>query len=186
MGLNEDLRNCRIVIRDAETGRTVADTTILTCDDRNERIEIASGKGALKEGTRISALIFSSAGLYESHGTVGEAREERTAVVLDEGTGKNDRQAVRYRVNIQGNIDYINRPSEGKLRDNFDICILNMSSIGLLVQAPAGRIKEGDVIRFSATSKGQRLSITAEATRVAGAEKDQENIGCKIQLVNLG
>ena len=93
---------------------------------------------------------------------------------------------MRYRVNIQGEVDRIVRPSEGKISEAFGITVLNMSSIGLLIQAPEGRIREKDVIRFSAVSKGQRLSITAEAMRVAGADNGMENIGCSVQLVNLG
>ncbi|MBR1702764.1 MAG: hypothetical protein IJ716_12490 [Lachnospiraceae bacterium] len=186
MGLHEDLKNCRIVIRDVETGRTIADTTILTYDEQSDMIRVSTKGIFLEKGMKISVLIFSKSGLFENQGTVGEREQEDTLITLYEGVARNDRHAVRYRVNIQGQVDRITRPAVGKIDELFDITVLNMSSIGLLIQAPAGKIREKDVIRFSAVSKGQRLVITAEAMRVAGAENEMENIGCSIQLVNLG
>lgn len=186
MSLNEDIKNCRMVIRDVESGETIADTTILTYDAGKDQIEIAASSGKLQEGSVISALIFCAAGLVESHGTVGGTQEDKILITLYEGTAKNDRHAVRYQVNIQGNVDLINRPSEGKITDAFEITVLNMSSIGLLMQAPAGKIKAEDVVRFSAITKGQRIIITAEATRVDAGENGTEKVGCSVQLVNLG
>ena len=186
MGLHEDLKNCRIVVRDVESGRTIADTTILTYDEKSGQIRVATGGIVLEKNRKISALIFSRSGLFENQGTVGDRDEETTLITLYEGIAKNDRHAVRYRVNIRGEIDRIVRPFTGKIEEKIDITVLNMSSIGLLVQVPAGKIREKDVIRFSAVSKGQRLVITAEVMRVAGAENGMENIGCSIQLVNLG
>ncbi len=186
MGLHEDLKNCRIVIRDVETGRTIADTTILTYDEQSDMIRVSTKGIFLEKGMKISVLIFSKSGLFENQGTVGEREQEDTLITLYEGVARNDRHAVRYRVNIQGQVDRITRSSVGKIDELIAITVLNMSSIGLLIQAPAGKIREKDVIRFSAVSKGQRLVITAEAMRVAGAENEMENIGCSIQLVNLG
>ena len=186
MSLQEDLKNCRIVLRDVETGRTIADTMILSHDGASDVIRISTEGIFLEKGTKISALIFSKSGLFENQGTVGGRENDDTLITLYEGTARNDRHAVRYRVNIQGEVDRIVRPGVGKINDPFGITVLNMSSIGLLVQAPAGRVQEKDVIRFSAVSKGQRLIITAEAMRVAGADNGMENIGCSIQLVNLG
>ena len=186
MELHENLDNCRIILRDVESGRTIADTMILTYDGTKDSIRIATEGIFLDEGTKISALIFSRSGLFENQGTVGGREADATQITLYEGTSRNDRHAVRYRVNIQGEVDRIVRPSEGKISESFGITVLNMSSIGLLIQAPEGRIREKDVIRFSAVSKGQRLSITAEAMRVAGADNGMENIGCSVQLVNLG
>lgn len=186
MGLHEDLKNCRVVVRDVESGRTIADTMILTYDEQSDTIRVATDGITLEKGRKISALIFSRSGLFENQGTVGDRDGEQTLITLYEGTARNDRHAVRYRVNIQGQIDRITRPSAGKIEEKIDITVLNMSSIGLLVQVPAGKVQEKDVIRFSAVSKGQRLVITAEVMRVAGAENGMENIGCSIQLVNLG
>lgn len=186
MGLHEDLKNCRIVVRDVESGQTIADTMILTYDEQSDAIRIATDGVALEKGRKISALIFSRSGLFENQGTVGDREAEETLITLYEGTARNDRHAVRYCVNIQGQIDRITRPSVGKIDETIDITVLNMSSIGLLVQVPEGKIREKDVIRFSASSKGQRLVITAEVMRVAESEGGTEKIGCSIQLVNLG
>ena len=186
MSLNEDLKNRRIVIRDVESERTIADTVILTYDETKEQIEIESGQEALTMGTTISALIFSTAGLYESHGTVGETGNGKTVITLYEGTARNDRHAVRYQVNIHGTVSSVTRSSGEKLEREFDIIVLNMSSIGLLMEAPAGEIQQGDVIRFSAVSKGQRIVITAEAMRVGKISPERERIGCSVRLVNLG
>ena len=186
MSLNEDLRNCRIVLRDVETGKTIADSTILTYDGEKDQIEVATDRIVLQEGSKVSALIFSAAGLYESQGTVGKKDGKKTLITLYEGNAKNDRHAVRYQVNIFGEVESVNRPSEGKIPGNFEISVLNMSSIGLLIQAPKGRIQVGDTFRFSAVSKGQRILITAQAKRVEEVESDKEKIGCSVQLVNLG
>lgn len=186
MSLNENLKNCKIIIRYVDTGETIADTTILAHDMDTGEIQIDTDFVVIKEGTVVSALIFSKSGLFESHGTVDGKEGERTRITLYEGTAKDDRQAVRYQVNVLGEVDSITRPGQGKLPGGFDITLLNMSSIGLLVQSPEGKVQVGDVIRFSATSKGQRLTITAKATRVEGVTAGKENIGCSIQLVNLG
>lgn len=186
MGLNEDLRNCKIIIQDAETGRTIADTLILAYDSATSEIEIDASHIAIPAGTVVSALIFTSNGLYESHGTVGSGEGGKTHITLYEGTGKNDRRAVRYQVNVPGDVESVTRPGQGKLPGGFPITLLNMSSIGLLVQAPEGRIQVGDILRFFVNSKGQRLAITAEAARVEEVSGGKEKVGCNIRLVNLG
>ena len=186
MGQNGDLKNCRIVIRDVSTGETIADTTILTYDMVTKKVEISVDQVELPAGAVISALIFSPEGLLENQGTVGDRDGERVVITFYEGTAKNDRQALRYQVNIQGEVDAITRPGVGKLPGEFMITVLNMSSIGLLIQAPEGKIQREDIVRFSATTKGQRIIITALATRVEQIEAGMEKIGCSIQLVNLG
>ena len=185
MSLSEDLRQCRIVIREAAQGKTIADTTIVTYDANTSRIEIEVDDFGVGEGETISALIFSKSGLFETQGTVGASDGGKTTIVLYEGSDRDDRHAVRYQVNISGVVDYITR-QEQKIPDAFEITVLNMSSIGLLVQAPEGRMKEGDTVRFSAVSKGQKIFITAQATRVEAYEAGMEKVGCTIQLVNLG
>lgn len=184
MGLNEDLRQCRIVIRDTAQGKTIADTTILTHDTTTSEIEVETDRIILEEGTTISALVFSKSGLYETQGTVGVKTGKKTAIELYEGSSKDDRHAVRYQVNITGTVDTITRNGE-KIPGDFELTVLNMSSIGLLVQAPEGKIEEGDVIRFLAVTKGQRIIITAQANRVEEVESGKEKIGCTVQLVNL-
>lgn len=186
MRLSEDLKNHRIVIRDIGTGDTVADTMIAAYDADANEITLDTDQTALEEGAEVSALIFSANGLYESHGIIKGTTEGKTCILLSEGRGRDERQAVRYQVNICGEVDFVNRPGEGKLPGGFEILLLNMSSIGLLIQAPQGRIQTGDTIRFTAVSKGQRLAITVEATRVEKAEADQERVGCSIRLVNMG
>lgn len=186
MSLNEDLKNCKIIIRDAKTGKTIADTTILAYDAGTDRIEVGTNRIVIPEKTEVSVLIFSASGLFESHGTVGAKEGKRTRITLFEGTSKNDRQAVRYQVNIRGEVEFIIRQEVGKLPGGFEIALLNMSSIGLLIQAPEGRVQVGDVIRFTASGKGQRLAVTASAMRVETVEAGKEKIGCSIRLVNLG
>lgn len=186
MSLNHDLRNCKIVIRDVDTGETIADTTIFQYDAETGVVEIETDPELMPEGMVVSALIFSRNGLFESHGTVGDKEGGRIRITLYEGTAQNDRQAVRYQVNIIGEVLSITRQDREKLPGGFEITLLNMSSIGLLVQSPEGKVQVDDIIRFSATSKGQRLTITAKAMRVEEVKDGKENIGCSIQLVNLG
>lgn len=185
MSLSEDLRQCRIVIRETAKGETIADTTILTHDMTTSRIEIETDGLTVKEGVTISALVFSKSGLFETQGTVGAGDGNRTKIVLYEGSDRDDRHAIRYQVNINGTVDSITRQDE-KITGDFEITVLNMSSIGLLVTAPEGRIKEGDIVRFLAVSKGQRIIITAQTTRVETEGEGKERIGCTIQLVNFG
>lgn len=188
MRLSEDLKDHRVVIRNTGTGETVADTTIVAYDADANEIMIDTDQISLGEGAAISALIFSANGLYESQGVIGGQAEGKMSILLSEGRGRDDRQAVRYQVNIHGEVDFVSRPGEGKLPGGFEILLLNMSSIGLLIQAPSGRIQMGDTIRFTAVSKGQRLAITVEATRVekVDSDSDKEKVGCSIRLVNLG
>lgn len=181
----EDLRQCRIVIRETVNGDTIADTTILAHNQETSEIQIEADAFLVEEGATISALVFSKSGLYETQGTVGAKDGAKTTIALYEGSDKDDRHAVRYQVNIAGTVDTITR-GEDKFPGEFELTVLNMSSIGLLVQAPEGRIKANDVIRFSAVTKGQRIIITAQATRVEEVDAGTEKIGCTIQLVNLG
>lgn len=186
MSLNEDLRNCRIVIRDMRKDQTIADTTILAYDVETGMVEIETDTVCLQENMVISALIFSAAGLVESYGTVSAKEGAKTRIRLYEGTDRNYRQAVRYQVHIVGEVDFVSRPDVGKLPGGFEVTVLNMSSIGLLLQAPKGKVQEGDTIRFSAITKGQRIIITVEVMRVEQAQDEQEKIGCSTRLVNLG
>lgn len=186
MSLNEDLKNCKIIIRDAKTGKTIADTVILTYDAGTGQIEVGTNRIVIPMGLTVSALIFSASGIFESHGTVGAKEGKKTRITLCEGSGQNDRQALRYQVNIRGEAEYVVRPEKGKLPGGFGITLLNMSSIGILIQVPEGKVQVGDTIRFAATGKGRRLTITALALRVEHAGAGKEKIGCSIQLVNLG
>lgn len=185
MSLSENLRQCRIVIRDVEKEETIADTTISAHDMESSRIEVDAEGFEVEEGAVISALVFSKSGLFETQGTVGARDGNKLIIVLYEGSDKDDRHAVRYQVNITGKVDLITRQGE-KIPDNFEITVLNMSSIGLLAQAPAGCIKDEDTIRFSAVTRGQRIIITAHVERVEADENGMENVGCTVQLVNLG
>jgi len=185
MSLNENLKQCRIVISEAAQGETIADTSIVSHDMETSRITIETDKFPVKEGATISALVFSKSGLFETQGTIEVQSGNHTEIVLYEGSDKDDRHAVRYQVNIQGKVDLITRQEE-KIYGDFEITVLNMSSIGLLVQAPQGNIKSGDTIRFSAVTKGQRIIITAHVERVEADEDGKEKVGCTIQLVNLG
>lgn len=185
MSLNENLKENRIVIREAAQGETIADTIIVSHDMETGRITIDTESFPVEEGATISALIFSKSGLFETQGTVADKSGNSIAIDLYEGSDKDDRHAIRYQVNIQGKVDLITRQDE-KLYEEFEISVLNMSSIGLLVQAPQGIIKDGDNIRFSAVTKGQRIIITARVERVEADGEGKEKIGCTIQLVNLG
>ncbi len=185
MGLNDNLKQSRIVIREAAQGETIADTTIVSHDMETGRIAIETESLPVEEGATISALVFSKSGLFETQGTIDAKNGNSTEIILYEGSEKDDRHAVRYQVNIQGKVDLITRQEE-KYYEEFEIDVLNMSSIGLLAQAPQGAVKEGDTIRFSAVTKGQRIIITARAERVAANSDGKEKVGCTIQLVNLG
>ena len=185
MNLSENLRQCRIVIRETAQGETIADTVIVSHDTETGRVEVEAEALAVEKGATISALIFSKSGLFETQGTVESKDGSKTAIVLYEGSDKDDRHAVRYQVNISGTVDQITRQGE-KLSGGFEIHVLNMSSIGLLLLAPEGMIQEGDIIRFAAITKGQRIIITAHAARVGTHESGEEKIGCTIQFVNLG
>lgn len=185
MSLSENLKQSRIVIREAAQGETIADTTIVSHDMETSRITIETESFPVEDGATISALVFSKSGLFETQGTVGTKSGNSIEIVLYEGSDKDDRHAVRYQVNIQGKVDLITRQGE-KLYEDFEIAVLNMSSIGLLAQAPQGTIKDGDVVRFSAVTKGQRIIITAHAERVEADGEGLEKVGCTIQLVNLG
>ena len=184
MALNDDLRKCRIVVRDPGNGETIADTIVLTHNQETGEVEIEADGFPMAEGATFSALLFSKAGLFETLGTVGKKNEGQIVLALYEGSDKDDRQAVRYQVSITGTVDLITRGEE-KLHNEFEITVQNMSSIGLLIQAPESCIQEGDVIHFIALTKGQRIAITAQANRVEHVGYGKEKIGCVVQLVNL-
>ncbi|MCM1101375.1 MAG: PilZ domain-containing protein [Clostridium sp.] len=186
MSLSEDIRQHRIVIQDTVTDRAIADATILKYDAGTGEIEIDADQAELSEGAAISALIFTASGLYESHGVVRDKDGTKVRIALYEGMAHDARQAVRYQVNISGEVDSVTGPQTGKRPGGFEITILNMSSIGLLLQAPAGKIKEGDTIRILTSTKGQRIIITADVNRVEDADQGREHVGCSIRLVNLG
>lgn len=186
MSLHEDVKGCRIVVRDVTTGKTIADSDILSCDVESGKIEVGTDRIVLPKGREISALVFGKSGLFESRGYVGTKTGKKTQLFLDSGTEKNDRQAVRYQVNIHGTAETITTPAGEKREGGFELLIFNMSEIGLLLQVPAGKIHPGDIIRFSAVSKGRCITITAEANRVEEQHGGKERVGCAIQLVNLG
>lgn len=186
MGLHEDVKGCRIVVRDATTGKTIADSDILSCDVVSGRIEVSTDRIVLPKSREISALVFGKSGLFESRGHVGNKTGKKTELFLDSGTEKNDRQAVRYQVNIRGTVETVTRSTGEKENGGFEVVVSNMSEIGLLLQVPAGKIGQGDVVRFSTISKGRCITITAEANRVEEPQGEKQRVGCKILFVNLG
>lgn len=184
--MNENaLKNRRILIKNAEDGKIIADTKIVRYDSLTNSVHISADSLADRKYYKIFAFIFAEECLYEFFGTIrGALVDNEIEVFLGKSKEKEDRAKTRYPVALKGNINGI--LIEGRLvrlRKVMHIQTINMSANGVLVQADSGSFHIGDGFSLNLTVEEGEIQLSCEIVRIQNSSMLTEEYGCQIKEI---
>lgn len=186
--MNEnEIKNRRILIKNTEDGKIIADTKIIRFDSLTNSVHISADSLAVRKFYKISAFIFAEECLYEFHGTIrGALVDNEIEVFLGKSKEKEDRARTRYPVALEGNI--VGIIIEGRvirLRKAMNIRTLNMSANGILMQADSGCFRIGDHFAMDLEVEDGRIELSCEIVRVQNSGMLTEEYGCRISEIGI-
>ncbi|MDE6387724.1 MAG: PilZ domain-containing protein [Lachnospiraceae bacterium] len=181
------LKNHRILIKNIEDGKIIADTKIIRFDSLTNSVTISADSLAERKFYRISAFVFAEECLYEFFGTIkGAMVDNEIEVFLGKSKTKEDRAKTRYSVALEGNIDGV--LIDGRLirlRKVMNIRTINMSANGILMKADAGCFHIGDCFSMSFQTEERLIEVTCEVVRIQNSCMLTEEYGCRITEIRL-
>ena len=187
--MNEStVKNCRILIKNAENEQIIADTKIIRFDRRTNSVYISADSLKERKYYNITAFIFAKKSLYEFFGTIkGVLVDNEIEVLLGKSTEKESRARTRYPVALEGNVDGI--IIEGKmikLRKSIYIQTINMSANGILMKADSGCFGIGDYFSLNLEMEDSEVQLSCEIVRIQNNGMLTEEYGCRISEIWIG
>lgn len=181
MGSIKDLAGCRILLKDLESGKKIADTKITGTDSEKKLLRISANSIAIRENRKIVALVFARDGLQEYTGTL------RKTVIANEmevalGTGKaaEKRRFGRYPYQLEGKIEELIYGTQRiRLRRPISMMTQNISASGLLMRTYSDCFEIGDRIRITLQLKDTELKNDYEVVRIEPLGKWEESYGLR-------
>lgn len=181
------LKNRRILIKNTEDGKIIADTKIVSFDSVTNSVLIKADSLADRKHYTISAFVFAKDCLYEFFGTIrGALVGNEVEVFLGKSKEKEDRAKTRYPVKIQGEINGI--VIEGKtikLRKAMPIRTINMSANGVLMKADSGCFRIEDVFSLNLKVEEGEIELRCEIVRIQNSGMQTEEYGCRIREIRI-
>lgn len=181
------LKNRRILIKNTEDGKIIADTKIDSFDSVTNSVLIRADSLADKKYYTISAFVFAKDCLYEFFGTIrGALVGNEIEVFLGKSKEKEDRARTRYPVAMEGKIDGV--VIEGKmikLRKVMPIRTINMSANGVLMEADTGCFQIGDVFSLNLKVEEGKIELSCEIVRIQNSGMQTEEYGCRIREIRI-
>ena len=175
-------KNRRILIKNIEDGKIIADTRIIRFDSLANSATISANSLAEHKNYNISAYIFAEECLYEFFGTIkGAMVNNEVEVFLGKSKLKEDRAKTRYPVAMEGNIDGV--IVGGRLihlRKFMHIQTINMSANGILMKADAGCFNIGDSFSLFLKTDERGIEVICEIVRIQNSCMLTEEYGCRI------
>ena len=184
--MNEnEIKNRRILIKNTEDNKIIADTTIIRFDSLTNSVHISADSLADRRYYSISAFIFAEECLYEFYGTIrGVLVENEIEVFLGKSKEKEDRARTRYPVALEGNIGSIMIGDRMiRLRKAIHTRTINMSASGVLVEADSGCFRVGDTFLLSLTVDDGEIELICEIVRVQNSNMITEEYGCRTREI---
>lgn len=184
--MNEiEVKNCRILIKNAENGQIIADTKIIRFDRLTNSVYISADSLRERKHCNITAFIFAKKCLYEFFGTIKAAMiGNEIEVLLGKSTEKESRARTRYPVALAGNIDSI--LIEGrkiKLRKAIYIETINMSANGILMKTDFGCFDIGDCFSLNLKMEDSEIQLNGSIVRTQNSNMLTEEYGCRINEI---
>lgn len=186
--MNEsEVKNQRILIRNAEDGQIIADTKIIRFDSMMNAIYISAGSLRERKQYNISAYIFAKKCLYEFFGTIrGVMRDNEIEVRIGKNKKKENRVRTRYPVALQGSIDgIIIEDRMIKLRKAIYIQTINMSATGILMKADSGCFNIGDCFSLNLKIDYGEIQLNCKIVRIQNSSMLTEEYGCRISELSI-
>lgn len=186
--MNEStIKNRRILIKNTEDGKIIADTRILRFNSLTNSVIISADSLSNKKYYRIQAFIFAEECLYEFSGTIkGAMVDNEIEVFLGRSKEKEDRARTRYPVELDGTINGIlMNACEIRLRKPMSIRTINMSANGVLMQADAGCFSVGDGFVLTLMVEKGTIVLHCGVVRIDHGDMLTEEYGCRINGIRL-
>ncbi len=183
--VEREIKNHRIVIKNAENNQIIADTKVIRYDSRVNSIIISAQSIQNKKFYKIYAIVFGENCMYKFYGTIrGVMRENEIEVLIGKCETMEERQAVRYPLALEGRMEgvYI----DGKkilFRKKIPIQAVDMSSGGILLKAETGFFNIGEIYYLLLKTNAGTLKMQCEIVRMKGNGTLTEEYGCRIQNV---
>ena len=176
------LKNRRILIKNIEDGKIIADTKIIRFDSLTNSAAISADSLVEKKYYKISAYVFAEECLYEFFGTIkGAMVNNEIEVFLGKSKTKEDRAKTRYSVAMEGKIDGVVVGGRlVRLRKFMHIQTINMSANGVLMKADAGCFNVGDSFSLFFKTEERPIQVICEIVRIQNCCMLTEEYGCRI------
>lgn len=184
--MNEkEIKNRRILIKNTEDNRIIADTKIIRFDSLTNSVHISADSLADRKYYNISAFIFAEECLYEFYGTIrGVLVENEIEVFLGKSKEKEDRARTRYPVALEGNIGGIMIGDRMiRLRKTIHIKTINMSANGVLMETDSGCFHVGDAFSLNLTVDDGEIELICEIVRIQNSNMMTEEYGCRTREI---
>lgn len=181
------LKNRRILIKNIEDSKIIADTKIIRYDSLTNSVTISADSLTERKFYKISAFVFAEECLYEFFGTIkGAMVENEVEVFLGKSKAKEDRAKTRYSVALEGNINGVLIDGRMiRLRKAMNIRTINMSANGILMKADAGSFHIGDCFSMSLRMEERLIEVICEIVRIQNICMLTEEYGCRITEIRL-
>lgn len=181
--MNEsDVKNRRILIKNTEDGRVIADTKILRFDSLANSVLIAADSLRERKYYSILAYIFAEDSLYQFYGTIrGVLVDNEIEVFLGKSKEKEDRARTRYPVALEGSIICVYAGGKKvRLGRPMPMQTINMSASGVLLHADCGSFHIGDSFTLKLTVEEGDIELDCEIVRIQNSTMLTEEYGCRI------
>lgn len=184
MAKMKSLENCRIILHSPKTGQTLAETYISSYDSHRQLLHVHADELSSLPEQPVSALVFGNAMLYEVFGVLtNRIISNEREITLYRESEINNRKGIRYNVDMPAIITSVTH-----YRNNIPVSqnaaytahIINMSSVGILLRAPAGNINVDDVIKITAIKSLLRLRLECRVIRLQDCNIQSDWFGCTI------
>lgn len=179
MALN--FKNCRIIVKDVNADKVLADTKILSHDDSANTIKISMGDIQYSPMQEIYILIFGQKSLYEYQGTLGKTMTaNEITIFLRQGQERESRICKRYAFEVPGEIKALKLESTFvELHTPIPLKTRNISASGVLLQTVASSLYVGMIIRMELQMDGKIYQVETEVMRTQNATLRTEEYGCQ-------
>ena len=185
--VEKEIKNRRIIIKNAENDKTITDTKVMRYDSAVNSVIIPAHSILDKKFYQVYAIIFFFSCLYKFSGTIrGVMRENELEVLLGKCETMEGRQAVRYPIALEGSMEgvYI----DGKkilFHKGIPIQAVDMSSSGILLKAEEGFFEIGEMYFLRVKTNMGTLKMQCEIVRIQNNGAGLEEYGCRIGEVML-
>jgi hypothetical protein len=177
----KQLKNSRILIKDIQEDKVIADTRILSVDPAKSTVKISASSvnGYLNE--QVNALVFSQDGIFGYKGILrGPVIANEVEVALAAGAKKEDRECDRYNIQTEGVIDAIVIDNQKiYLRKPIEVVTENLSALGALIRTFPGSFKVGDRVEMMLDLKVAEYRSMYEIVRIQNSSRWNEEYGCR-------
>lgn len=179
MALN--FKNCRIIVKDENGDKLLADTRILSHDDSAKTIQISVGDIQFAPMQEIYILIFGQKSLYEYQGTLGKTMTaNEITIFLKQGQERESRICKRYAFEVPGEVKALKLENTFvELHTPIPLKTRNISASGILLQTVAASLYVGMIVRLELQMDGKIYQVETEVKRTQNATLRTEEYGCQ-------